>query len=446
MALDTQKVLEESNRVASDVAGRYGLSFTPANVPSTLQAPTQGENSSLSFPQSMNGLSGSDAILAGVKSTLDSITSQLKQSQTTDKPQALATAEQEQSSIFDKLKDASSKLLGIGTRKTQLEQEAGVDENTKKLQENQLAIASKLAEYEASVKSIEGLNVAKPFQDIERERAARTYASEVGVLEAYGNALRGNLELAQNRISQVLQNEFQSTQQEIDNLKTFYEINKDILTGEESKYAEQIKADADEKEAQLKQKQTDAKNNTELFLEVAKNGGSSSVIDFNLPYEENLKRAAPYVGALDRAREARLAGESSGVIAGETSFDDVILQSIANGASPLQAARDAAATSENSGIQVDQKLLQKLSERASAIKSEYDKQTEEQNKKVDVALSEVEKDIQELSMGGILSGADIRSALKSRGYKQKEIDDSSVGTVVGKVGSTASSFFSSLFQ
>ncbi|MBK9272808.1 MAG: hypothetical protein IPM48_14580 [Saprospiraceae bacterium] len=293
--------------------GNISLPTQAVQIPAQPLTPPKTTSSQITYPQSPQQVSSSQSILAGVQESLKQLQAQAeqykKEQEATQKPQALQEAEANKAGFFQQIQDKASKLLGIGQRRTELESQYGVEENTKKLQENQLQIASKLAEYESALKQIDSLNVAKPFQDIERNRAAKTYASEVGILEAYGNALRGNLELANNRIKQVLQNEYQSTQQEIDNLKLFYDINKDILSGEEKKYAEQINALAREQESQLKSKQANEKNNTELFLEVAKNGGSSSVVDFNLPYEENLKRAAPYIGALERQREARLTRE-----------------------------------------------------------------------------------------------------------------------------------------
>jgi transposase-like protein len=143
---------------------------------------------------------------------------------------------------------------------------------------------------------------------------------------------------------------------------------------------------------------------------------------------------------LDRAREARLGRETS---VGESTFTEVILESLNNGATPEQAAQEAAMRSELLGIQVDQKTLSSWIKQAKEMKTLKDEETIQTEQTIEEP--EIEKEIRELSVRGVFNNADIRSALISRGYTQKEINQSSVASAVGKISDFGSSFFVNLF-
>lgn len=122
-----------------------------------------------------------------------------------------------------------------------------------------------------------------------------------------------------------------------------------------------------------------------------------------------------------------------------SNFTDIMQQSIDAGATPEQAAREAALSSEQSGIQVDQKTLTAWTEQARKLKKTPVKAEEV------VAVSKIEQDISDLSKGGILNKGDIRLALRKRGYSEQEINNASVSNVIDRTLSNASSFFANLF-
>jgi len=127
-----------------------------------------------------------------------------------------------------------------------------------------------------------------------------------------------------------------------------------------------------------------------------------------------------------------------------TNFIDVMQTAINAGATPEQAAREAAAVSESTGVQVDQKTLNNWTEQAKKLKkTEVSETTQEK--------TPIEKDIETSlkSYGNDMMGRDMtRDYLRKKGYTQEEINSSSVGSVIENVGTKVKevgSFFSNLF-
>ncbi len=124
---------------------------------------------------------------------------------------------------------------------------------------------------------------------------------------------------------------------------------------------------------------------------------------------------------------------------GPSSFTDIMQEVIDKDGTPEQAAREAAAVSEGQGISVDQKTLSAWRNQAKNLKKTVAVLSE-------TLPSKIEQDI--TSMGNFFDAGMKREQLRKKGYTQAEIASSSVGNIIEKTTSAATSvgsFFSSLF-
>lgn len=284
--------------------GQYKIQAGPqlnASAPSNKvppPAPTQSA-SQFSLPDSGGSVnSGSASLLGGAQAYLDSISKQLeeiknaKNTQTDPNPE-LTKARTESNSILGEIKTSMDKLGGQADRYKQLTTEYGLDQNLKQIQQNSLDIQSKLAEYKAAKDRIEGQAI--PMEHIigETERLERVYGTQVGILEAFGNTLRGNYDLANNRIKDIIDNEFKPEKERLSNLKTFFDINWDILSAEEKKVTESAKNESELAMKKLEQEQKNYETNLKYAFDYAKETGSMPNIDYRQSPEDVLKQLAP---------------------------------------------------------------------------------------------------------------------------------------------------------
>lgn len=266
--------------------------ITPPTSSSTVQVP---QSSTSTFP---------GAYLAGIEAKLAEIQKQaevLQKSQTNpEKPASLTSAENNQTSLIQQITDAAKRVLGVKNEASTMADELKLKEQTQEINNTQLELAAKLAEYKQALTNIEGKPI--PLEDIslETERLQRVYATDVAVKEAYLSALQGNYSRSKSVIDDIIKLKLEPAQQELTNLQTFYNLNQDVLSTEMSQYKSIVDNAIKNKEAQLKATEDNLKSNQSLYTQIANSGNFAMLKNFNFdaPYSQNL---AQYGGGLKNA-------------------------------------------------------------------------------------------------------------------------------------------------
>jgi hypothetical protein len=306
--------LPKPGEVVAKPTTQYSVPAGPVAVPrpqTNFTAPTQAPTN-FQYPQAQASTS-SNEMIAGIQAQLESAQALLKERQAeeakTAKPDSLTSAETEQKGFFDQIKQSAKDILGIKNKVSGLDSELGIGDMTKKIKENNLAMADAMARYKQATQNIEGKPIPMEDINLEKERVSRIYATEIGVLDAYGNALQGNLKLAYDRIDQVIQNELEPATQELDNLKLFYDMNSDVLSRERADYKSQLDAVIKERESANKTMEENAKANAQLVKSIFESGNSiPKGFDFKADYQENLMK---YGGGLKNVTKDSESGVGS---------------------------------------------------------------------------------------------------------------------------------------
>ncbi|MEK7124204.1 MAG: hypothetical protein AAB877_00765, partial [Patescibacteria group bacterium] len=173
-----------------------------------------------------------------------------------------------------------------------LEVERGLgftEENVKKIQELNTEISQKAAEFKQLIGGLEGRGIPHPIVAGKQNQLKREMAVEIGVLNSERAALQGNLKLAQDFAERTVKLEFEPIRRQITNAQTFLRMNQNIFTAKEKNRAEKIKILLGERNRQLKDEESQRRENYRLAIAVAKSGGEFSEVDFSRTPEENLK-------------------------------------------------------------------------------------------------------------------------------------------------------------
>lgn len=178
--------------------------------------------------------------LTGEISSIDAYVKSLEAlSQKLTTPELIA-AEKKQTDLTSELETLLNKLTGKETRLAEEETKLGLTADIKALQELNLQIAQKTAEYMQGEKTIEGQPIPAPLIQGQLGELKRQQAIDIGVLEVRRQALQGNFELSQNLAKRTVELEFAPIERQIEYIKTFLDLNKEVLTKEEKKRTEMI--------------------------------------------------------------------------------------------------------------------------------------------------------------------------------------------------------------
>ena len=295
-------------------------------------------------------------------------------------------------------------------------------------------------------------------RDFRYER--NTVAAEMTMLQAQSLAISGKQAAAQAAVDNAINIKYETKRLELDTRKFLLGIIADDLTAAEKKQWDVQQQILEREDAALEEQKDLEKTENKAKLDlIAKYSLVGMTIDSSL---DEINMAV--MGTKKYAQETRLADGGDGYAptsdmknynaavsqgytgtftefigvstgAGGTYYDDNLLTHITSGASPNQAAQLVV---EEQGENLTEKDKQKIYNRAQEIEKEY-QEKKALEPEVIPEVSAIEKEITRLKGAGLLP-INIRPILKRR-YTQEEINASSVGSVVGKVGS----FFSNLF-
>lgn len=144
-----------------------------------------------------------------------------------------------------------------------------------------------------------GLTVASASN--ESDRLDRQNAIKAITLGAQLQATQGNLALATDMVSQAINAKYDPIEKKIEALKTYYDINKDLLSSYDSKAfkKQQILLEAKAKDLEVQKANEQQINN--LSMSIAKNGAPSSVVQAITKaksFNDAIVKASPYLQSL----------------------------------------------------------------------------------------------------------------------------------------------------
>jgi hypothetical protein len=185
----------------------------------------------------------------------------------------------EKKGLRDKLTSALGNLTGKGKATLATEQAAGIPENQKRLDEMNMTIAQKTAEFN---KATEALSAGTGLTTViggKQGQLRRQAAVEMGGLTAVAQALQGNITAARDTVKRTVDLQYEDAEQEIANLKTQLDLNTEDMTAAEKKKAEELKFYLDAKETELAAEKNDRNAILDLATQAAKAGATNAEIN-----------------------------------------------------------------------------------------------------------------------------------------------------------------------
>lgn len=204
------------------------------------------------------------------------------------------TLETERTAIGDRIAGLETELFGKGDRQAQLDEEAGIAEKNRQVQEINNQIMQLNSDAFAATQGAED-RLAPTFAitgeqaAIERIKAVKGYA-----LAAESQAIQGNLNMAMDLIDRSLEAEFGDHRAYINSLKDTLDENASQYNKEEKKRATELGFLLDNYERQLKEQETERRDIRILQTTIAEMGGR---ITDTSSFEGALAQAQPFFAA-----------------------------------------------------------------------------------------------------------------------------------------------------
>lgn len=210
---------------------------------------------------------------------------------------SLSKLEQERQSMISQLEADTTALEGKGAAILKAEEDAGVNDMIKQLQELNLRIAQRTAAYDAGEAKIMDQAIPQDLLIGQSASLQRQEAVELGALYSQASALQGNITLAQDIAERTVNLMYADEEQRIANTQMFLEINSSDLSREEQKQAQKLQIALDERARILTEKKTDSTNTSNLLIELSSMGIDPGTlgISYSKSYEDNLSLAAPKI-------------------------------------------------------------------------------------------------------------------------------------------------------
>lgn len=203
--------------------------------------------------------------------------------------------QEERDAYKKQLTDLTDQSLEKSEDTQEILDQYGYSENFKKLQDLNLKITQKMAEYDQLSLDIDQQTIPNGLLVGQQSALMRQKALDVGVLTSQALALQGNIELATTVATQMIDLKYQPIEQAIENTKTFLDLNSDDLSREEGKQVATINLLLSERSRILEEQKEEQKLITELMVNVAEGGGDPSMISFDKSFAENVRIAAPFL-------------------------------------------------------------------------------------------------------------------------------------------------------
>lgn len=211
---------------------------------------------------------------------------------------------------------AEQGLTGRGAAQSEAEIAAGIPEAQKARSSIQGRLKVMLAEYDAMKKERDQLNadieagagrkglttgaVLGQQGAVERQYLARlnSKASEIGILQAQDEALKGDIETAQKTVDRAIDLKYQDREAEYTAWKNAYDRVKGTFDAEEKKRGEALATVKKKEEEALAEQKQNEKDINLLGVEIGKNGAPSSVVSSVMQaktYDEAVRLAGSYL-------------------------------------------------------------------------------------------------------------------------------------------------------
>lgn len=262
-------------------AGEVGVPVQPAlpskpQLPETFEVPTTTEP--IDIPP-VSALDTTDSFMSGTEPAQAAIQTDVERLRA-EADALTAPAEAEQEALTERLKEQLGELPKRGERLLEEEKRLGIETQQKQLQELNLQIAQQTAEFNNLIEGVPGkrVGVTKPFVEGEQAMLRRQKAVEVGGLSAIAQAVQGNVALAQQTAERTVNLEFEDAEQEIRNLQTLLEVNKDKLGRADKKRAEQLELNLNERERILAEEKENKLNIFSLAMQAVEGGADNATL------------------------------------------------------------------------------------------------------------------------------------------------------------------------
>ncbi len=144
-----------------------------------------------------------------------------------------------------RLMEVQKQLTGQGAEQQRLEQQAGIPQLNKQVQDLTNELTTKKAAFDQEALRISGNAMTQEGLIGRTSRLRREEAIELGGKSAALMALQGNLQGAKEEVDRTLKFEFDPIRQELENTKTFIEMNYQNLTRAEKREADALKIQVD---------------------------------------------------------------------------------------------------------------------------------------------------------------------------------------------------------
>lgn len=210
--------------------------------------------------------------------------------------------ENTQNTIASELLKGIQDIQGRDAAQLTAEQQAGIPEQQKQLQE----LTGRLTQLQNEALAIP-LQIQQDYTGrgataggVEPVQTAslRKNAIQSLTIGAQAQALQGNIQLAQEQVNRAVDLEFKPIEDRLEYLKTAYSLNKDILDREDTKKSQQLQIALDERSRQLEEQKNNRQGVLTVMNTVAGYGAPQSVIEqlqsARTP-EEAFAIASPYM-------------------------------------------------------------------------------------------------------------------------------------------------------
>ena len=171
--------------------------------------------------------------------------------------------------------DKFAKSFDLGEKYQDLQQEAGIPDITKQLQQANLQLSQMQSQYAMTNQELAQQEVPQPFVIGQQNELAKTASLQLGAQASYVQALQGNYDLANHYVDKMIEMEQADFQQQYEAKKYNLNIAMEFLSRADAKQAKMIDFELDKQKADYSQmlstKEATMKN-------ALLNGASQSVI------------------------------------------------------------------------------------------------------------------------------------------------------------------------
>lgn len=269
---DPNKIMAGANLVIPDAQPAAPATPTPT-IPTTIDAATVGNTPKMTVPEPQTA-PAVDPFVASLEQSRQQFQQIMDATNKATQP-----IQQERTALTSRLEDTLNRLTGRADRTTALEQQAGIADQTKQLQELNTQIAQKTGEFNQAAARLEtnaasnGVNLGV----LTGQQAAirRQQAAEIGALTSVAQALQGNIALARQTIDRTVELEFADAEQQVKNLQTLLQVNYDNLSTAEKKAADERSFFLQKQQESIDQAKEDRKNVLNITAQAAQSGADN---------------------------------------------------------------------------------------------------------------------------------------------------------------------------